>query len=674
MKRLPSIFLVIVFAQQIRAQVYIWPTNASRLMTSSFCEYRPGHFHAGIDIKTWGEEGYDVYAIDSGFIQRIRISPYGYGKAIYLRLNNGLTVVYAHLSRFRGDIESHVTNVQYAGQRYEQDLYFSPTRFPVQAGDLLGFTGSTGIGVPHLHFEVRDSQERPFNPLDLGYSVRDTRPPVIRALALVPLEYGSHVDGDFIPSIIPIQGNKEGTHIIPVWGKIGIAVSTYDQADGASNRFSPVLLQLIADDSLVFQTRYSRFNYDETYQVDLDRDFRLMKWEMGEFQNLYRQTMNTLNFYTPSRTSGVLRCCNASDGVAVLDERSHILKTGIHRLTIRVSDYRGNTRSANILIDVKPLRDVRMNRSVSIPLTLGNSSGLRYFWMNDFVRFQFQGKIPAGLTPWLSVWLNNKLQSSLPMRLSANGNWIGVMPLHASLDGLMVCQVKIAAQTMLQDTMRIFYLDQDGGTIYSSDRRLRCIIPKGALYGSCWCYVKQIEDPASGLGVYQIFPEALLLKKSIAVKFMLERNEKSLKGLGIYSIQETPHFISGSLEPITGNLAGYTRYLSGLTVMQDTIPPQINWFSPDSGAFVSQSELHIALGFVDDQSGISGEENYRVWLDDTPQIVSYDPERHRGVVEHPTLTETGVHWIRFVLRDLAGNETFKQFPIHIRTIQSKGNQ
>ena len=108
--------------------------------------------------------------------------------------------------------------------------------------------------------------------------------------------------------------------------------------------------------------------------------------------------------------------------------------------------------------------------------------------------------------------------------------------------------------------------------------------------------------------------------------------------------------------------------------MQDTIPPQINWFSPDSGAFVSQSELHIALGFVDDQSGISGEENYRVWLDDTPQIVSYDPERHRGVVEHPTLTETGVHWIRFVLRDLAGNETFKQFPIHIRTIQSKGNQ
>jgi hypothetical protein len=667
MKRIAPIILpILVFAQQIRAQTYLWPTNASRLMTSSFCEYRPGHFHAGIDIKTWGEEGYEVYAIDSGFIQRIRVSPYGYGKAVYLRLNNGLTIVYGHLSRFREDIESYVTHQQRTGQRYEQDLYFGPTDFPVHAGDLLGFTGSTGIGVPHLHFEVRDSRERPFNPLDLGFSVRDTKPPVIQALALVPLEYGSHVAGDFIPTIIPVRESPETQGIIPVCGKIGVAVSAYDQADGAYNRFSPVLLQLMADDSLVFQIRYSRFDYSETFQIDLDRDFRLRKWGLGEFQNLYRHPMNTLSFYSPPLSNGVLHCRTVSDTYTAHDRRSHVLRTGLHRLTIRVSDYRGNTRSVNILIDVKSLRDVRIDGAESVPANDGKSPEIRYSWMDDFVRFQFQGEIPEGRTPWLAVWLNNHLQSDLPMALSARGKWIGVMPLQTSLDGLMVCQVKIAAQTVLQDTLRIFYLDQEGGTIYSSDRRLRCWIPKGALYGPCWCHIKQTQDSASGLSVYDIFPEALLLKKSVDVKFLLTKNEKSLKGLGIYSIQETSHFISGSLEPITGNLTGYTRVLSGLTVMQDTVPPQLNWFSPDSGASIPQSAWHIGLGFRDDQSGISGEENYRVWIDDQPQIVAYDPERHRGVVEHPSVTEAGIHWVRFVLRDLAGNETYRQFPIYIR--------
>ena len=78
-----SIFLLlIILSNFLLAQKYLWPTNASQALSSSFCEYRPGHYHAAIDIKTWNSEGYKCYAIEDGVIEKIRISPFGAGKAL----------------------------------------------------------------------------------------------------------------------------------------------------------------------------------------------------------------------------------------------------------------------------------------------------------------------------------------------------------------------------------------------------------------------------------------------------------------------------------------------------------------------------------------------------------------------------------------------------------------
>lgn len=50
---------------------------------------RPGHFHAGIDIKTDGAEGKPLVAVADGYVSRVSVSPSGYGRAIYLTLGNG---------------------------------------------------------------------------------------------------------------------------------------------------------------------------------------------------------------------------------------------------------------------------------------------------------------------------------------------------------------------------------------------------------------------------------------------------------------------------------------------------------------------------------------------------------------------------------------------------------
>ena len=70
---------------------YAWPTEAGRIVTSTFGEYRRSHFHAGIDISSGDVTGYRVVASRSGYVSRIRISPVGYGKMLYIRHPDGFS-------------------------------------------------------------------------------------------------------------------------------------------------------------------------------------------------------------------------------------------------------------------------------------------------------------------------------------------------------------------------------------------------------------------------------------------------------------------------------------------------------------------------------------------------------------------------------------------------------
>ncbi|MDZ7262868.1 MAG: peptidoglycan DD-metalloendopeptidase family protein [candidate division KSB1 bacterium] len=144
--------LVLIDGGLIYAQSYLWPTTASYLLTSSFAEYRSGHFHAGIDIKTWNQEGYPVLAVRPGYIWQVRVSPYGYGKVLYQKLDTGEFAVYAHLSRFADKIQTIVEKEQQRSGKFSISLQFNPGELPVESGEVIAFTGQTGSGSPHLHF------------------------------------------------------------------------------------------------------------------------------------------------------------------------------------------------------------------------------------------------------------------------------------------------------------------------------------------------------------------------------------------------------------------------------------------------------------------------------------------------------------------------------------------
>ena len=339
------------------AQDYLWPTDASNYLTSSFAEYRQGRFHAGIDIKTWGQIGYRVFAIRDGYIMRVMTSPFGYGKVIYQKLDTGEIVVYAHLDRFNSELEKFVKQEQKRRNAYRINVTLDPSQFPVRRGDLIGYTGDTGTGSPHLHFEIRDRNNNPTNPFLFGYKIVDTIPPKVSAISITPLDVYSRVNSDIIPFIEkPDQissGNYRLSSIPLVSGKIGFAVDCFDQADGVDNTFAVYKLDFYVDGELQFSATYNKFSYDLSHLIHWDRDYRLLSRGKGKFQKLYKEKYNALTFYKPLGSEiGILNC----DPELQSDSDEHgQLSEGLHQFRIELYDFFGNrtTISGNFIVGAR---------------------------------------------------------------------------------------------------------------------------------------------------------------------------------------------------------------------------------------------------------------------------------------------------------------------------------
>ena len=317
------------------SQNYVWPTSASKLLTSSFCEFRPRHYHAAIDIKTWNRTGYRIFAIDDGYVMRVRVSAFGYGKALYVKLKDGNIVVYAHLQKFWPELEEYVNSVRLKNQKYRLDLHLTPDKFPVSQGQLIAYSGKTGIGYPHLHFEIRNPKNQPMNPMQFYRAeVQDSYAPQLHKVALFPMNHTSLINQRSDTLFIDLQRSKEYTvkDTLLLSGKVALALKCYDYAEGASNRFSFYRANMWIDDSLVYSVQYDHFSYAHTKKVEIDKNYSLWRKGAGIFHNFYRHPSNNLAHYANTPRNG-----------GIID--SELLRAGIHHLRIEIEDFTGNLSS-----------------------------------------------------------------------------------------------------------------------------------------------------------------------------------------------------------------------------------------------------------------------------------------------------------------------------------------
>lgn len=265
-----------------------WPLPGSRSLSSTFGEYRAGlRFHAGIDIRT-PVLAMPVVAPVDGWVERIRVSPWGYGKVLYLRGVDGRDYIFAHLSGFASCLEEVVVEEQERRESFFVELWFSDKEFPFSAGDTIAFTGGTGVGSSHLHFEVRDANSCPTNPLELGFSsMPDTTPPVFYSLVVVPLDISSRVNGSLLPVEIPVSFDEHGKvyrakRQIFASGALGFEVCVYDyEREENPNRLGVYSLSLSLKDSTVFSFSPVSFSYEDNADAgflwDIDSEERFNK-------------------------------------------------------------------------------------------------------------------------------------------------------------------------------------------------------------------------------------------------------------------------------------------------------------------------------------------------------------------------------------------------------------
>ncbi|MBN2542314.1 M23 family metallopeptidase [bacterium] len=281
-------------------------------ISSVFGEFRPDHFHAGIDLRSPAGSGMEVFAPDSGYVAKVEINPWGYGKMLYLVTFEGNMAVYVHLSKFYDELERQVREEQKNRRSYSISIEFEENRFMLKKGQLVGYTGDTGTRIAHLHFEWREGYDRVVNPLDAGFFIEDSKRPEIFNLAVIPMSDETIIDGKLLPQMYEVEAESDSSYELEkpvfVWGKIGFALSASDrQSEENQNRFGIYAYDLLLNDSIIYSARYDSFELSHTDQIDLVWNRELQKLHGKRFHNLFVPSSSGLPFWGRfSPGSGIL--------------------------------------------------------------------------------------------------------------------------------------------------------------------------------------------------------------------------------------------------------------------------------------------------------------------------------------------------------------------------------
>lgn len=319
------------------------PLKVPLVISGTFGELRSNHFHAGLDIKTQGVEGLEVLASAEGYVSRIKIQHYGYGKALYITHPNGYQTVYAHLKKFSPEIEAYVKAYQYDKESYEVQLFPPADKLVVKAGEVVAFSGNTGSsGGAHLHFEIRDPQSHPMNPFLFGFQeIKDSRPPSIGSIYAYTASDGAHVNyKNGRIKLKPIQG-KNGQWRVPeidAYGDIFFGIEAYDRLDLASNKNGYYQVEAELNGQPHFKATFNRIGYDETRYLNRLIDYGYYKTYKKKIHKIRSYDYNRLEINELQTNNGVL---NINDTIN-------------YKYEMKVKDFKGNTTEIHIPIRFKP--------------------------------------------------------------------------------------------------------------------------------------------------------------------------------------------------------------------------------------------------------------------------------------------------------------------------------
>lgn len=312
-------------------QYYTWPVGAIKAIVANFGELRANHYHMGLDCRTEQVENKPVLAAADGYVAKVKVEPWGFGRAIYINHPNGHTSLYAHLNDFYPELENYVKVQQYQLKSWAVFLDIPANLFPVKKGQQIAFSGNAGGSQgPHLHFEIRDTKsEKVLNPLLMGMPIADNIAPDILRLAVYNRDISTYeqtphiytlkkLNGVYVPANGNIKINAEA---------VSFAITSYDRYTGSTNQNGIYEAVLYENDIPVSGFKMDSISYDDTRYLNAHIDYRYKAAGGPYLQHLSR---------LPGNYGGIYKS-NGNDGI--VDLKNEKTKA----ITIAVADPQGNT-------------------------------------------------------------------------------------------------------------------------------------------------------------------------------------------------------------------------------------------------------------------------------------------------------------------------------------------
>ncbi|MDA0985072.1 MAG: M23 family metallopeptidase, partial [Bacteroidetes bacterium] len=334
-KPIRNFYLLFLFVLGLIPTVHFAQTNADWtppldipiLLSGTFGEIRNNHFHAGLDIKTQGRQGLAVQSVKNGWINRIRISTGGYGKALYIQHYDGTTSVYAHLKKFAPKIEAYVKKKQYEKESYSIQLFPKSEELSIERGELIGYSGNTGESFgPHLHFEVRNSStQNPINAMQYPVEIVDTQRPQIQNLFLYD---GIHPDSNKKEfALVRKNDSIYTTAGVITEGSVNVGLRLFDRQDLSYNKNEIYKAKIRLNGVLQYEIEMNEISFNDSKYINLLIDYKEWAQNKNRIQRFIKHPMQKMTFLEQAMPDGQMQIVSGKS----------------YQILIEVSDYHNNT-------------------------------------------------------------------------------------------------------------------------------------------------------------------------------------------------------------------------------------------------------------------------------------------------------------------------------------------
>jgi len=629
------IFLIPSFAY---AQTPRWPLDIEISPSSSFAEFRGLRFHGGVDLRTQQRTGFPVYAVADGFVSRIKVQHRGFGYALYIdhpALN--IRSVFGHLEDYAEPMAAYVREKQKKmGKLYGIDDSFSAERFSIKRGQIIGYTGESGIGPPHLHFELRKFNDNPISPTSVGMIIPDKIPPKLLSVYFEGLASDSLINGGFDRAAIPLKMIKPNIYSwdkpVIVSGKVGLKIGLID-TNGSGNRFGVEKIDLFLDDKILLRRVFQEYSYDENWQCTYAYDYFLSSLRgTGYVYTLFKWPAETLCYSREFPPWAGILC----------DELP-----GKHNIRIEAIDFGGNKVIAKGQVVI--LNPSTLSRSFCGQLTFRN---LRYNAFSVVSECDCSSKEAIVKGSFDSVKCKDAqgCEHILPASIE-NGRVRIAFPINkiwasgAQVDGCWI----LPRQSLIS---------LEGGELHG-DSEVKVVFPKNCMDFPFFAdlirrssrlkqYGSDKQQLIARSSVWDLIPSSLILPRPMEIEFELPVASNP-RQLGIYEESASGRYSYCGGEIKECKIACSARTTGAFVILEDKISPTCSYKG-------KRNIKHLGSCYVYEANDVGEGLDFdaiRAWVDGKAVLVDSDPDKDEIYVTFSG--KTGKKNILLKIFDCAGN-------------------